>query len=387
MRHLLIVSDFYAPHWTGLSKSIEGLAHRLADKQTHVDILTVRHTPHLAPHEESADISIYRAPPLIRISRTNYSLALLGWAILRIRRCDTVLINSPCSNVLPIALLAKLLGRRVVLFHQGDLILPPHNALNRIVEWIFDIATHVGCLLADGLATYSQDYAQHSRILHRYHHKTSTFILPQPILPTNHEAAQKHDQPPWVAQMELLKSQGVVVFGCAGRFVHEKGLDVLFDALLQLKKQKKDTHIHILYAGAAMTYESYMDPYQDILAKLHATITFTGLLHAHDLKQFYEVIDAFILPSRSDCFGLVQAEALAAGKPLVVSDIPGARILVKDFGCGILFQSESPQDLARAMLAMSTSPTRYQAEIAAARSFLNSPDHLKRAKMAFFPNR
>lgn len=382
MSRLLVVSDFYAPHWTGLSKSIEGLVEQQAAQQISVDVLTVRHQSDLPSYERHGYVTIYRAQPLVRISRTYYSLQLLLLAISRIRSCDTVLINSPCSNITPIALLCKLIRRRLVIFHQGDLILPPHNLRNRLIEAIFDLATHVGCWLASGVATYSTDYASNSRILRHYPHKLSTFILPRPTSQSTSQSAK----PPWVAQMKRKKSRGTVIFGCAGRFVHEKGLDTLFEALQLLQKQKKLNNIHILYAGAPMTYETYMESLQDILSKLHATITFTGLLSGSQLSQFYRTIDVFVLPSRSDCFGLVQAEAVSAGRPLIVSNIPGARILVRDFGCGLLFESENPTELAHAMVSMTQSHTTYQAQLAATQAFLTSPKHANQAKKLLFPD-
>lgn len=371
MKRVLIVTDYFTPHWTGLSKSIEGLAHLLVSQDIATTVITTQYDSKLKAYEHRKNYTIYRMPYIKRISRTFFSLAFPIKAILLIPQHTTVFINSPCTYILPVSIMCKLLRRRLVIFHQGDLILPKNSNKNRLLEHIFDISTHVGCLLADQVATYSQDYAQHSRILSRYPKKTTVFILPLQFPPHKITRVDRA----WRRKMKKLKQSNTTIFGAAGRFVEEKGLDVLFDALILLKKQNKVKNIHILYAGAAMPYEKYLDRYSTLLEQLSQSITFTGLLKSEALSAFYETIDAFVLPSRSECFGLVQAEALHFAKPLIVSDIPGARILVEKTGCGILVPSNSPSQLARALTKMSSSHTLFEREIKQANTFLSDTQH------------
>jgi SAM-dependent methyltransferase len=75
------------------------------------------------------------------------------------------------------------------------------------------------------------------------------------------------------------------------------------------------------------------------------------------------------LPSRSDCFELVQAEAMLCGTPVVASDIPGAREAVRRTGMGRLVAAEDPAALAAGLHAVLRDRRRYErprTEIAAA---------------------
>ena len=370
MRQLLVVSDFYAPHWTGVSKSIEGLTKEVS--KTHpTTVLTVQFDKKLQTQEHDGQVTVRRIPYLSRFSRTYLAPALLWHLLLLVPKHDTILINSPCTYVMPAALVAKLFGKRLVLFHQGDLILPQKTAKNRFLEWAFDVMTHSACLLADQIATYTTDYAATSRIVSRHTAKAIAFIPPLLYPKRARKTSQKTH---WQQTVSQKRRSGHLIIGCAGRFVEEKGLDTLFEALIQIRKNTKQRQVHVLYAGASMPYENYLERYRDLLEQLADTITFTGLLHNEALGRFYESIDVFVLPSRSECFGLVQAEALHYDVPLIVSDIPGARHLTRTFYCGQIVAVNNPSKLASAIETF-TPTTKIKDGVQEAKRYLESPIH------------
>lgn len=369
MRRMLVVSDFYAPHWTGVSKSIVGLVTEIG-RTNPVTVLTVQFDKKLRTQSVDGNVTIRRVPYLTRLSRTYFAPSLLVQLLFLTAKHDTILINSPCTYIAPAAFFAKLFGKRLVVFHQGDLILPKKTRTNQFLEWAFDVMTHTGCMLADQIATYTADYASHSRILARYKAKTVTFIPPllypqQPI--------KKSPKPDWQQVVHTKRRSGHLIIGCAGRFVAEKGLDTLFEALTILRTSHS-RKIHVLYAGASMAYENYLEHYRSLLEELADTITFTGLLHDESLGRFYESIDVFVLPSRSECFGLVQAEALHFDVPIIVSNIPGARYLTQTFHCGRVVAANDPQQLAEAIRTHAPTPT-VRSGIKQAQEYLESPKH------------
>ena len=73
------------------------------------------------------------------------------------------------------------------------------------------------------------------------------------------------------------------------------------------------------------------------------------LLDRQRLADFYALCDVFVLPSRSDCFASVQVESLRSGTPLVASDIPGLRTVVRSTGMGRLVPTGDPGALAAAL--------------------------------------
>lgn len=84
-----------------------------------------------------------------------------------------------------------------------------------------------------------------------------------------------------------------------------------------------------------------------------ANITFTGFIDNNKLGDIYQAHDVFILPSKSEPWGLVVEEALYWGLPVIVSDKVGSSIdMVKDLHTGCIFQSENIDSLHEAILSL-----------------------------------
>ncbi|NNC76082.1 MAG: glycosyltransferase, partial [Acidimicrobiia bacterium] len=65
------------------------------------------------------------------------------------------------------------------------------------------------------------------------------------------------------------------------------------------------------------------------------------------LADFYRAADLLVLPSRSESFGLVAAEAQACGLPVVAADVGGLPHVVADGESGILVSGWDPATWAR----------------------------------------
>src|SRR3989344_8417462 len=140
-----------------------------------------------------------------------------------------------------------------------------------------------------------------------------------------------------------------IFFGIVGRFVEEKGFDILFDAIPSIIKSLPNAHF--LFAGQTkIPYENFYKKNLSKLRRIKKHITFLGLLNDRELIQFYKTITFIVFPSRSDCFPLAQVEAISLGIPPIVSDIPGARAIVKKTGFGLCFKKENPKDLASVVI-------------------------------------
>ncbi len=75
-------------------------------------------------------------------------------------------------------------------------------------------------------------------------------------------------------------------------------------------------------------------------------LTFTGFLPDDDLARLYQVADVAVFPSLYEPFGIVALEALAAGVPVVTSDIGGFREIVKHNETGIHTWANNPESVA-----------------------------------------
>lgn len=360
-----MLSEFFVPHWTGLAKSFFNLARDLQRDGHHVTVLTIRHRDDLPTHETVGGVDVHRSAYLFSVSRTHYSLQILRDAFRLAAQCDVVVINSPFSNILFAVLIAKVRGKRTIVFHQGDLNLARHagsRVLRVLLEKTFDACTAPAMAMSDLVATYTEDYARHSRVMRRYTSKLRT-VIPTIDVPAGEPS------PALARRLDDLR-RGASLVGFAGRFVEEKGFDVLFRAIPDIVRARPATRF--VFAGDRdVHYERFFEHTAALRERVERHVTFLGLLDAGDLRAFYRSLDVFVLCSRSDCFALTQAEAALCGAPLVVSDIPGARCLVQATGAGVLVPPEDPQALAAGVLAVLADPARYTRHHGAVRAYLD----------------
>ncbi len=355
---VLVASDFFYPHWTGIAQSFLHFFSAVEDEFS-IQVQTIKHQTILPRCGQINRLPVWRSRPLLGVSRAQISVEYIYSVWRSSKLADVLVINSPSAHILPLALIAFLRRIRLVVFHNGDLLLPK-GFLNRAMEFVFDLSTHLACKVAGTVATYTQDYAEHSRILSKYLEKTVATGIPL-VAAVEHPAVLPLEPEKTKAQQQLLqlkideiqrlktKNTQVVLIGFAGRFVEEKGFDILFRAIPAVVKRFPQA-IFAFAGETKMGYEGFFEGNAELYRSVKSQVRLLGLLDEKALSAFYDELDLFVLPSRSDCFALVQAEAALHGVPLVVADIPGARDLVMQTGAGLLFASQNSEDLSKKII-------------------------------------
>ena len=88
-------------------------------------------------------------------------------------------------------------------------------------------------------------------------------------------------------------------------------------------------------------------------------VKFLGHVPSSDLPRWYATGDIFITPATSnESFGIVLLEAMAAGRPVVASDIAGYRTVVNPDEHAVLLPPGDVPALARAIAALAVDPAR-----------------------------
>jgi len=120
-----------------------------------------------------------------------------------------------------------------------------------------------------------------------------------------------------------------------------KGLNILLSALAKLEENVK-----LVVIGEGDLKKKYQSRTDDL--KMKERVIFVGSAISSELIKFYNLADVFVLPSisSSEAFGLVSLEAMACAKPIIVSDLPGPRTLVKEGVNGFLVKPADVDDLA-----------------------------------------
>lgn len=83
--------------------------------------------------------------------------------------------------------------------------------------------------------------------------------------------------------------------------------------------------------------------------RISSHVEFTGFLEPEKVLKKYQTATACVFPSRWEGFGLVAAEAMACGKPTIVTDAGGFMDLISDNKTGLVVKSEDPNSLAFAI--------------------------------------
>jgi UDP-glucose:(heptosyl)LPS alpha-1,3-glucosyltransferase len=129
------------------------------------------------------------------------------------------------------------------------------------------------------------------------------------------------------------------IVGFAGNIFMRKGLAHCIGSLRGLPED-----VVLLVAGG-----DNAAPYRQQAAALGVEhrVRFAGAVA--DMPQFFHALDAFCLPTRYDPFGLVIAEAVAAGVPVVTSHLAGSAEIVQDGVTGAVCRSLDDSAVAQAV--------------------------------------
>jgi glycosyltransferase involved in cell wall biosynthesis len=325
---ILICLLYYVPHYTGYTIHVQDVAEALAARGHEVTVLCARHSLDLPRDETVHGVRIVRLWAPIHLSRAMimpfYPVALFAF----MRKYDLIFANTPAFETWLIALVARMTGKSVVSTHHGDLILPP-GIKNRFIQFVTFQLFKFMARNAHRLIAYSHDYADNSYYLRPFRDKVSVIYPPVHIPEANMERARE-------LRAQWSKDGGPLI-GFSGRFVREKRPDLLIRALEVINKQYPNARI--VFAGKySIPYEDTWETHRALVEQYRDQLIFLGEIASREaMANFYAALDVLALPSDTECFALVQVEAMLSGTPVVMSDTPGGRVPVTVTGMGKIF--------------------------------------------------
>jgi len=136
------------------------------------------------------------------------------------------------------------------------------------------------------------------------------------------------------------------VFIYVGRLWSGKGLDFLFEAYREVRRQFSD--VSLLVVGDGVEESRYRE-----MARASADVVFTGFVQPPELPEYYALADVMIFPTLGDPHGLVVEEAMAAGLPVICTESAGdIRNRLPDGRAGYVVPPANPAALAERMLML-----------------------------------
>jgi len=130
------------------------------------------------------------------------------------------------------------------------------------------------------------------------------------------------------------------VIGTVAQICKRKGIDILIDTAAEILNRRRD--VWFLVAGPdAGGEEEFSRKMRGRVAALGLERQFIFCGPRDDINNFLASLDIFFLPTRSEPFGMVIAEAMAAGIPVVTSRVGGIPEIIPDESIGLLADPEN----------------------------------------------
>lgn len=346
----------------GMNVYIDELSRTMAERGVEVDVFTRRDDPSLAKVVEVGpgyrvhhiDAGPAKSLPVARLARHVRQYAdevvasvrdestkpdiihshywLSGWAGLIVKRCLEV----------PLANSFHTLGRVKDLTRRHDE--PPESLLRIAAE--HEVIEGSDCVVA-ATPLEAEDLMDH------YGADPARLCTSPPGV--DHNVFSPGDRTE--ARRLLGLGEGPLLL-FVGRIQPLKGVDVAVDTLAAVRARLPGTRLVIIGGPSGPAGDHEYAAIVDRIERLGLVdaVTMVAPVPHVDLAVHYRAADALVLPSRSESFGLVAAEAQACGLPVVATRVGGLVHVVSHERSGLLVDGWDPADHAEAVLSIITEP-------------------------------
>ena len=319
---VLHVGKFYAPYKGGMETHLRTLCERLV---SHVDVdVVVANTARSRAREVVDGVPVTRLGTFVNLGAAPFTPGLSRY--IRSAGADIVHLHWPH----PTAVLSYLRGggrSRLVITYHSDIV------RQRALGTLFRPILHAALTRSSAIICTSPNYISTSPVLQR--HTDRCVVLPFGI------DVARLTEPAGEEVAAVREKYGPRIVLAIGRLVGYKGFEYLVRAM-----QNVSARLVLIGNG----------PLRASLARLAVECgtaeKIAFLPQVHDIAPYLHAADVFVLPSiaRSEAFGLVQLEAMAAGIPVVNTDLPSGVPYVSPHGVsGLTVPPADPTALAVAV--------------------------------------
>ena len=303
---VLQLTKFYAPAKGGIETVVLELSQGLSRHGLDVRVLCAGTELRTRRDHTPEGIAITRAGSLGRLLSTSMSPGLVRHARRMAPEADVIHVHMPD----PMAALALWVVRptaKVVVHWHSDVVRQrtAMRLYRPLQAWLLR--------RADAIVATSEAYAQSSPWLSAWQDKTVVI----PIGISDHRGLS---QPETVRRIRERFGGREIVFSL-GRMTYYKGFDVLVDAAAHIPE-----HCAIVVGGDGELLEHYRAEARR--RGLAGRIHFVGRIPDHELPSYFDAASMFCLPSthRAEAYGVVLLEAMAMGRPVIATQIPGSAV-------------------------------------------------------------
>jgi glycosyltransferase involved in cell wall biosynthesis len=332
---ILQVTAYYPPHVGGLEGHVEALSRKLVEAGHEVVVYT-SNVPRLNRNEVVNGVQIRRFSCLFSPLGNPVTPGLFV-ELLKNDRFDVVHTHIHYHMCSTLAVVSNVFRRRPLVLTSHGLMLGYHGwrralelVFNRTLGWWTLRSVDKVIVLTPTLANMVTELGAR---------RERTVVIPSWIEPLSTEL--RVDAKGFRIAHGLVGKK-LVLF--AGRLLPAKGLSYLIEAAGQA--QTKPTVVII--GGEAPGYTGCRDSLVQQVKRLglEEQVLFLGRFAREDLEAAYEAADLFVLPSLGEGLPMAVLEAMAHGKCVLATDVPGNSDVVRDGVTGALVKARDSAELA-----------------------------------------
>ncbi|HWG90154.1 MAG TPA: glycosyltransferase family 4 protein [Candidatus Thermoplasmatota archaeon] len=335
------VAPYYHPHLGGVESHVETISEELARRGHDVHVVT-SHLEDTPLQEERHGVTIHRVPQLFNLFTTPVT-PRLEEALRKHGPYDLVHAHSPPPvTAWYSARAARKLRTPHVLTYHCDLEIP--SIVGPAVVGIFRrtlgryTVNH-----SEALVATTRSYAATSRALW---HRGDVAVIPNPVDPSRFSPNIKGDA---IRRRHNVGDRPVALF--VGRLTHHKGVD----DFVRAAQFTPANVVHLVVGGGP--WDGHLQRMVKDLG-VEGKVILAGKVDYHDLPRYYAAATMGVLPSTSrlEAFGIAALEAMATGRPVVLSRMPGMQEVIEDAETGLLAEPADPKDLAEKITRIALDP-------------------------------
>ncbi len=337
-----VICTFY-PNKNGMGNSVAYFARELLNFKHEVTVITPNFKAKEQTTENWQGLKILRLKPFL----SSGTAAILPSIIKELKKYDLVHLHYPFYGTSGLVVLAKLLSRnkmKLLLHYHMD----THGRgwKNIIFIWYKIFWLPWLLRLADEITCASLDYVKHSDLGGYYRKHYQKFS--QVTFGVDLERFK-------ISETQTSEEANVLFVGALDCQHYFKGVDKLIEAFPAVVASVPEATLTIVGRG------DLEDVYRRMVENLGLTakVAFVNNVSDDDLVNYYSRSCLLVLPSinQSEAFGLVLLEAMACGKPVVASNLPGVRSVFRKGQHGLRVQPGDVKDLSDKIIYLLSNKT------------------------------
>jgi glycosyltransferase involved in cell wall biosynthesis len=338
---VLLVTGAYHPEISAAGVQCRVVAAALRGRAA-FSVLTTAVDPALAPVDVIDEVAVHRVTVDVesRWSKAMASVRLVRQVLRASGACDILHLHGFSQKNVPVSVLARLLGKPLVLtLHTAGQDEP--NVIRRrgpLAYWAFKAADLVLCVSPELSARCLEASLPRDRVR----------LTPNGVDTSRFRPAARDERHALRRALGWPEQQPVVLF--VGFFSRDKRPALLFKAWRRLRDA--GVRSRLVFVGAKGT--GYYEIDETIAARIHREAADLQLSDevlsiepTHDIERYFRAADIFVLPSIREAHPLALLEAMACGLPSVATRLAGATdVLIQDGWNGRLFPADDDDALA-----------------------------------------